>query len=84
MPRQAKIKSYELLGGPFCGVLVVCVNPPEQVLLVSGVSLHGLIDPALELVYQKRHVRYEFRDMKGTRAVYHCTGIFTEVGNVQD
>lgn len=83
MPRQAKIKSYELCGGPFCGVLVVCANPPEQVLLLSGVSLHGLIDPVLELVYQKRHVKYEFRNMTGTRAVYLCTGTFSEVGNVQ-
>jgi hypothetical protein len=82
VPKQAKIKSYELLGGPFCGVLVVCVNPPEQVLLVSGASLHGLIDPVLELVYQKRQVRYEFRDMQGTKATYQCTGIFTEVGHV--
>ena len=85
MGRKVKmvILSYELVGGPFCGVVVVPAKPPEQVLLLKVDLMRGLLDSALEARYAKRLVRYEVKSANGTRAVYRCTGIYGEVGRVQ-
>jgi len=83
VPKTPVIKSFELVGGPFCGVLVVPAKPPEQVLIMSAELLAGLIDPVLVKQYAKRRVLYEMKRLIGTRAVYRCTGTYLEVGNVK-
>jgi len=85
MPKKQPVRSLELSGGPFCGLLVVPAKRPEQVLLLSPALLPGLLDPVLEKAYAARTVRYELteRRVNGTRAVYICTGTFKEVGRVE-
>jgi hypothetical protein len=81
--KQTEIKSFELVGGPFCGVLVVPAKQPEPVLILSVEPLRGLIDPDLEKRYEKRRVLYQIQHLNGTRAVYRCTGNYLEVGSVK-